>query len=137
LRPKRSSRRAQGDEKARGRRNRQRIVRGRDRELYDKPEYGAAKAGVVRLSASLADLKERMGVRVNCVCPGLVDTSASRREQARMTPEERERLPPAPLRPEEIAGAVMMFVEDEMMAGRVMVWPEGESWQLVPPDSPY
>jgi hypothetical protein len=32
---------------------------------------------------------------------------------------------------------VMMFVEDEMMAGRVMVWPEGESWQLVPPDSPY
>jgi NAD(P)-dependent dehydrogenase (short-subunit alcohol dehydrogenase family) len=104
---------------------------------YDKPEYGAAKAAVVRLTASLADLKERMGVRVNCVCPGLVDTPASRREQARMTPEEREGLPPVPLRPEEIAGAVMMFVEDEMMAGRVMIWPEGESWRLVPPDSPY
>ncbi len=104
---------------------------------YDKPEYGAAKAGVVRLTASLTNLEERMGIRVNCVCPGLVDTPASRRERAQMTSEERERLPPVPLRPEEIAGAVMMFVENETMAGRVMVWPEGESWRLVPPDSPY
>jgi NAD(P)-dependent dehydrogenase (short-subunit alcohol dehydrogenase family) len=40
---------------------------------YDKPEYGAAKAGVVRLTASLATLKEQTGVRVNCICPGWVD----------------------------------------------------------------
>ena len=104
---------------------------------YDKPEYGAAKAGVVRLTASLADLRERMGVRVNCVCPGLVDTPASRRERERMTPEERVGLPTVTLRPEEIAGAVMMLVEDETMAGRVMIWREGESWRLVPPDSTY
>jgi NAD(P)-dependent dehydrogenase (short-subunit alcohol dehydrogenase family) len=62
---------------------------------YDKPEYGAAKAGVVRLSTSLATLKERMGVRVNCVCPGWVDTPASRRSRAEMNPEEREMLPPS------------------------------------------
>ena len=105
--------------------------------VYDKPEYGAAKAGVVRLTASLADLRERMGVRVNCVCPGLVDTPASRRERERMTPEEREGLPTVTLRPEEIAGAVMMLVEDETMAGRVMIWWEGESWRLVPPASTY
>ena len=104
---------------------------------YDKPEYGAAKAGVVRLTASLADLRERMGVRVNCVCPGLVDTPASRRERERMTPEEREGLPTVTLRPEEIAGAVMMLVEDETMAGRVMIWREGEPWRLVPPASTY
>jgi NAD(P)-dependent dehydrogenase (short-subunit alcohol dehydrogenase family) len=104
---------------------------------YDKPEYGAAKAGVVRLTASLATLKGRMGVRVNCVCPGLVDTPASRRERAQMTPEEQEGLPPVPLRPEEIADAVLMFVEDETMAGRVMIWREGEPRRLVPPRSPY
>jgi NAD(P)-dependent dehydrogenase (short-subunit alcohol dehydrogenase family) len=104
---------------------------------YDKPEYGAAKAGVVRLTASLATLKEQMGVRVNCTCPGWVDTPASRRSRAEMTPEEREKLPPVPLRPEEIADAVVMFVKDETMAGRVMIWPEGGPWQIVPVDAPY
>jgi NAD(P)-dependent dehydrogenase (short-subunit alcohol dehydrogenase family) len=105
---------------------------------YDKPEYGAAKAGVVRLTASLTTLKEQMGVRVNCICPGWVDTPASRASRAEMTPEEREKLvPPVLLQPEEIAEAVAMFVEDETMAGRVMIWEEGEPWQIVPLDAPY
>jgi NAD(P)-dependent dehydrogenase (short-subunit alcohol dehydrogenase family) len=105
---------------------------------YDKPEYGAAKAGVMRLTASLATLQESMGARVNCICPGWVDTPASRRGRAEMTPEERERfVPPVLLRPEEIAEAVVMFVEDDSMAGRVMIWQEGEPWQIVPLDAPY
>ena len=105
---------------------------------YDVPEYGAAKAGVVRLTASLATLEERMGVRVNCICPGWVDTPASRRSRAEMTPEERDKsVPPVLLQPEEIAEAVVMFVEDESMAGRVMIWQEGEPWQIVPTDAPY
>ena len=105
---------------------------------YDAPEYGAAKAGVVRLTASLATLEERMGVRVNCICPGWVETPASRRSRAEMTPEEREKsVPPVLLQPEEIAEAVVKFVEDETMAGRVMIWEEGEPWQIVPPDAPY
>jgi NAD(P)-dependent dehydrogenase (short-subunit alcohol dehydrogenase family) len=105
---------------------------------YDAPEYGAAKAGVVRLTASLATLEERMGVRVNCICPGWVETPASRRSRAEMTPEEREKsVPPVLLQPEEIAEAIVMFVEDETMAGRVMIWQEGEPWQIVPPDAPY
>jgi NAD(P)-dependent dehydrogenase (short-subunit alcohol dehydrogenase family) len=68
---------------------------------YDIPEYGAAKAGVVRLTASLATLKERSGVRVNCICPGWVDTPASRCGRAQMTPQERKELvPPVLLAPE-------------------------------------
>jgi NAD(P)-dependent dehydrogenase (short-subunit alcohol dehydrogenase family) len=98
---------------------------------YDKPEYGAAKAGVVRLTASLATLKEQMGIRVNCICPGWVDTPASRRSRVQMTPLEREKLvPPVRFQPEEI-------VEDETMAGRVMIWKEGEPWQIVSLDLPY
>jgi len=105
---------------------------------YDAPEYGAAKAGVVRLTSSLATLEERMGVRVNCICPGWVDTPASRRSRAEMTSEERERLVPSVLlQPEEIADAVVMFVEDDSMAGRVMIWQEGEPWQIIPLDAPY
>ncbi len=105
---------------------------------YDKPEYGAAKAGVVRLTASLATLNEQIGVRVNCICPGLVDTPASRRSRAQMTPQEREKLvPPVLLQPEEIAEAVVMFAKDETMAGRVIIWKEGEPWQIVSLDLPY
>ena len=105
---------------------------------YDKPEYGAAKVGVVRLTASLATLKEHMGVRVNCIFPGWVDTPVSRRSRAEMIPEEREKLiPPVLLQPKEIAEAVAMFVEDETMAERVMIWKEGEPWQIVPLDAPY
>jgi NAD(P)-dependent dehydrogenase (short-subunit alcohol dehydrogenase family) len=105
---------------------------------YDMPEYAAAKAGVVRLTASLATLEERRGIRVNCICPGWVDTPASLRSRAEMTPEERDKLvPPVLLQPEEIAEAVVMFVEDDSMAGRVMVWQEGEPWQIIPLDAPY
>jgi NAD(P)-dependent dehydrogenase (short-subunit alcohol dehydrogenase family) len=105
---------------------------------YDKPEYGAAKAGVVRLTASLATLNEQMGIRVNCICPGWVDTPASRRSRSEMTPQERQELiPPVLLQPEEIAEAVVMFVDDESMAGRVMIWQEGEPWRIVPPDAPH
>jgi NAD(P)-dependent dehydrogenase (short-subunit alcohol dehydrogenase family) len=105
---------------------------------YDKPEYGAAKAGVMRLTASLATLEEQMGVRVNCICPGWVDTPASRESCARMTPEERRKLvPPVLLQPEEIAGAVIMFVENDSMAGRVMIWQEGEPRRIVAPNVPY
>ncbi|GEM_PF-3759339 len=55
-----------------------------------------------------------------------------------MTPEEYEKLvPPVLLQPEEIAEAVVMFVEGDTMAGRVMIWQEGEPWQIVPLDAPY
>jgi len=55
-----------------------------------------------------------------------------------MTPRERKELvPPVLLQPEEIADAVVMFVEDESMVGRVMIWEEGKPWRVVPLDAPY
>lgn len=41
------------------------------------------------------------------------------------------------IQPEEIAGAVVMFVQDEALAGRVMVWPDGGPRRLVPVDVAY
>lgn len=41
---------------------------------YTRAAYCAAKAGVVNLSRSLALDHGPDGVRVNCVCPGLIDT---------------------------------------------------------------
>jgi NAD(P)-dependent dehydrogenase (short-subunit alcohol dehydrogenase family) len=106
---------------------------------YHAPEYAASKAGVVRLTTTLAGLKEELCVRVNCICPGWVETPAVRQALARMTEEERmaQSMPPPAvlIQPEEIADAVVMFVRDDTLAGRVMLWPDDEPQRLVPVDA--
>ncbi|HET7270249.1 MAG TPA: SDR family oxidoreductase [Rubrobacter sp.] len=105
---------------------------------HDAPEYAAGKAGVTRLTSSLVHLKEKVGVRVNCICPGWVETEAVHEALARMTEEEKmaQSMPPPTvlIQPEEIADAVVMFVRDDTLAGRVMVWPDGGPQRLVPGD---
>lgn len=69
--------------------------------------YAAAKAGVVALTQSLAKEVARIGITVNAVCPGYVETGAL----AAMGEEDRRRaLEKVPMRrfgrPEEIAAAV-------------------------------
>jgi NAD(P)-dependent dehydrogenase (short-subunit alcohol dehydrogenase family) len=98
---------------------------------HDAPQYAVAKAGVIRLTGCLAPLRESMGVRVNCICPGLVDTPASRRSRARMTPAELAGFPPV-LTPADIAQSMMGFLADDTIAGRVMVCRGGEPDHLLP-----
>jgi NAD(P)-dependent dehydrogenase (short-subunit alcohol dehydrogenase family) len=106
-------------------------VAGLGTTSHDAPEYAVAKAGVMRFTACLAPLRASMGVRVNCICPGLVDTPASRRSHARMTPAELAALPPART-PADIARAVMSFLADDNIAGRIMVCRGGEPDRLLP-----
>ena len=97
------------------------------------PEYAAAKAGVVRFTAALAPLTVRDNVRVNCICPGWVNTPMSQRTIAAMSPAERRRqVPPVLVQPEEIAEAALRLVRDERLAGRVLLCYEGAPPRLVP-----
>jgi 3-oxoacyl-[acyl-carrier protein] reductase len=69
--------------------------------------YAAAKAGVVALTQSLAKEVARIGITVNAVCPGFVETEAL----AHLAGEERKaaeaRIPMRRFgRPEEVAAAV-------------------------------
>jgi NAD(P)-dependent dehydrogenase (short-subunit alcohol dehydrogenase family) len=101
---------------------------------YASPEYAAAKAGLIRFTSTLAVLKERMNVRVNCVVPDWIATERAVDELERMTPAQRAAAP-VPRPPEEVAAAVVDFVRDEELAGRVMVmWPE-EPGRLLDPDA--
>jgi NAD(P)-dependent dehydrogenase (short-subunit alcohol dehydrogenase family) len=101
---------------------------------HPSPVYAASKAAVARFSAALAPLHERMHVRVNCICPGWVDTPMSQRTRRELPPEEWAKIaPPAMSTPEEIVHAVVMLLRDETLAGRVMLCYEGMPWRLLEP----
>ncbi len=79
--------------------------------------YNAAKAGLVNFTRAAALEVAAAGVRVNAVCPGLVDTPALARALGR-APERAAALGAAvPLgrlgRPEEIAHAILFLASDE------------------------
>ena len=93
---------------------------------YREAVYSACKAGVIALSKSIARETGRYGLRLNCVCPGLVvppdeetisETSMWHQMRNVFTPEARERAVRAyPLRrmaqAREIANAVVFLASD-------------------------
>ena len=108
-------------------------VAGLGYEGYAAPEYAVAKAGVIRLTASLAPLAERMNVRVTCLCPDWVATEAVRSYIEQATPEQRAGIPPlVPV--EETAEDVLLLATDESLAGRVLVHWAGGPRYIVPID---
>ena len=113
---------------------------GIDHRPYDAPEYAAAKAAVVRLTTALAFLEDEANVRVNCICPGWVETEKVREALARASEGQRSAQPfPPPaalIHPDELAEAVLGLVGDETLAGRVMVWPDGQRPRLLPATGP-
>jgi 15-hydroxyprostaglandin dehydrogenase (NAD) len=82
------------------------------------PVYAAAKAGVVNFSRSLAYLAEACNIRVNTICPELVDTPlALGLGEARVA---ELRAAGEILKPEAIAAGVVELIEDDTRAGAVM-----------------
>jgi len=88
--------------------------------------YNASKGGVVLLTRSLALDHAPAGVRINCVCPGLIDTPMA--DWIRLDPPELAAFEGwAPARrmgtPQEIAGAVSFLASEDAayMHGAVMV----------------
>jgi len=104
---------------------------------HPAPVYAASKAAVVRFTAALAPLGRRLNIRVNCICPDWVDTPMVQRTRAAISPEEwRAMAPPVMTQPEEIAEAVVTIVNDESLAGRVMLCVGPKPGPLVEPPKP-
>lgn len=82
--------------------------------------YCASKGGVVNLTRAMA-LELAPDIRVNCVCPGWVDTDMLRRDYVDLADDpaaaEREAMEEAPLKrvatPQEIARAIAYLASDD------------------------
>ncbi|GBC81824.1 Dihydroanticapsin 7-dehydrogenase [bacterium HR10] len=95
--------------------------------------YGASKAAVIQLTRSMAADYAEHGIRVNCICPGPVDTPllerACRRVSGDKSPEQIRRmyadftLLKRIARPEEIASCVAFLASEEAsyVTGAVLV----------------
>jgi NAD(P)-dependent dehydrogenase (short-subunit alcohol dehydrogenase family) len=79
-------------------------------EQYQSPEYGAAKAGLIRFTSAVGAID---GVRVNCIVPDWVATE-------RLTAEERATMPP-PIPLATVAAGVIRLIRDESLAGRALL----------------
>lgn len=104
------------------------------------PSYCASKGGLIMLTKQLAVDYSHEKIRVNCICPGYVDTDMGGR-RARMVPEDAARalanreakaaMQPIgrQAQPEEMAGAAVFLASDDasFAVGSIMVVDGGES----------
>ena len=94
------------------------------------PVYAATKAGVVHFTRSLAGLQEERNIRVNCVCPGLVDTPLVQRGRA-ASPEAGEPDLRPMLQPEDVAEAVVRLINNDGVTGLAMQVRAGQPMRLM------
>ncbi len=91
------------------------------------PIYGAAKAGIVNFTHSLAPWATERKIRVNCVCPGIVDTPMVRKGvEAAVKAGHKSWAPSNILQADQIADAVAKLISDDSLFGCSMeVRPSG------------
>jgi len=96
----------------------------------DAVAYCAAKGGVVNLTRAMAIDHGRDGIRVNCVCPGDVDTPLLHDEAAQLGEDDTKFMKEAADRPinrvglpEDIANAVLFLASDmsSWVTGSILV----------------
>ncbi len=84
---------------------------------YGMSAYNAAKAGVINLARGAALENAKYGIRINCVCPGAINTRVAQLLGGSDVEGFRRRLAQNPIgrigEPEEIASAVSFLASDE------------------------
>lgn len=80
--------------------------------------YSATKGAVIALTKALAKELGYSGIRVNCVSPGVIDTTMNARLKAEDMEALREEIPLGRIgKPEDVANAVTGLIESEYVNG--------------------
>lgn len=103
------------------------------------PVYAASKAGVVNFTRSLGYLKAEANIRVNCVCPGIVETNLalnargplSAAERAAFEAQRAQMRGRRVLSADDVAAAVLRLITDDDLCGKAYRIAASSEWELV------
>ncbi len=111
---------------------------GHGRKHSPWPGYDVAKAGVMRLTTTLAWLGEKENIRVNCLVPAWIATEEVASYVATVPPDERAArgVPKTLITLDEIADAVVRLITDESLAGRLLVYWNDQPPRLIAANDP-
>ena len=92
----------------------------------------------MRLTTTLAPLRDQENIRVNCLVPSWVASPGPKEYWESLTPEQRKQrgVPETLIQLDEIADMILRLATDELLFGRVMVWWNGEPPRLISVDDP-
>jgi 3-oxoacyl-[acyl-carrier protein] reductase len=83
--------------------------------------YSAAKAGMIGMTKALAKELALSRIRVNCVCPGVIDTDMNASLDAETVNGLKEEIPLSRFgTPDEVAKAVVFLAEAEYVTGEIL-----------------
>ena len=110
------------------------------------PAYNASKGGVVLLTSNSRDRVRAPGIRVNCLCPGFIDTPMTEMLRGPGAEVFHERIAEGPcsadsVGPEEVANAALFLASDEasFVTGHALVvdggLTAGHRWGSAPPSA--
>jgi NAD(P)-dependent dehydrogenase (short-subunit alcohol dehydrogenase family) len=93
---------------------------GMGSHAYGSPEYGAAKAGLIRFTSCVADWADGHRIRVNCVVPHWIGLNRARHEFEQLTGQEKQGSGGL-VEPDLVADTVVTLALDAESVGRIVV----------------
>ena len=109
---------------------------GHGRKHSKSPAYDVAKAGLARLTTTLAWLRETDNIRINCLVPDWIAVPEVLEywKLRSRPPNAAQDVPDVLTTLDEVADAMLELVANDALAGRIMILWSGQPRQLIAAD---